>query len=104
MKIYNQERGTGKSTNLLLLSDLTGTPIVVSTKARKDYLDYLKTKSNYENAKIITIDDCFQKQRINSDKVFIDEGYDLLEYIMKNYFCVSITAVTDTIPFFSNKN
>lgn len=103
MKIYNQERGSGKSAKLLLLSDFTGKPILVATKERQQALMDLKKKLNYQDATIISMDDLLRYGLNPSHKdVLVDEGYHLFDYVMKKCFGINIEAVTDTIPFLSN--
>lgn len=96
MKTYNQKRGSGKSTRLLILSDYTGIPIVVPSMSRKTFLDQQKEMVNCPNAQIEVIDNI----RSKSKEVFVDEGYFLLEELLMRHYGVSVAAVTDTIPFF----
>ena len=96
MIIFNQGRGTGKSTRLLILSDYTGTPIVVTSRARQAHLENEKQKLNCNNAKIILLEDL---KGTNTERVFVDEGYALLSYLMKRCVGAEVAAVTDTIPF-----
>lgn len=99
MKTYNQERGSGKTTRLLILSDYTGIPIVVPSMYQKELLEQKKEMVNCPNAQIEVID----KIRGKSKEVFVDEGYFLLKELLMRDYGVSVAASTDTIPFFEKE-
>lgn len=100
MKTYNQRRGSGKTTRLLILSDYTGIPIVVPSMFQKKLLDQKKEMVNCPNAQIEVIDNIKGK----SKEVFVDEGYLLLEELLMHHYGVSVAATTDTIPFLGKES
>lgn len=100
MKTYNQKRGSGKTTRLLILSDYTGIPIVVPSMFQKKLLEQKKEVVNCPNAQIEVID----KIRGKSKEVFVDEGYSLLKELLMRDYGVSVAAATDTIPFWGKES
>lgn len=95
MKVIKRPRGSGKTTQLIYTSEITGYPIVVFDTTRAENLKKMAEKMNCNIPEPIIFHN-FKHQIIGKhrDKILIDDLDNMLEHILTEYFQISIAAVT----------
>lgn len=94
-RLIIKDRGTGKSTQLLFTSAVTGYPIIVPYQIRIDYLLSKAAELNLIIPQPMTIDE-FRSHNYGGqiDNILIDEGHDLIGLALDAYMGCHVTAVT----------
>ena len=95
MKVIKRPRGSGKTTQLIYTSEITGYPIVVSDTTRAENLKKMAKEMNCNIPEPIIFGN-FKYQILGKhrDKILIDDLDSMLEFILTEYFQVSVAAVT----------
>ena len=95
MKVIKRPRGSGKTTQLIYTSEITGYPIVVFDTTRAENLKKMAEEMNCNIPEPVIFHN-FKHQIIgrHRDKILIDDVDHMLEHILTEYFQMSIAAVT----------
>ena len=95
MKVIKRPRRSGKTTQLIYASEITGYPIVVFDTARAENLKKMAEEMNCDIPNPIIFHN-FKHQIIgkHKDKILIDDLDSMLEFILSEYFQISVAAVT----------
>ena len=95
MKIIKRPRQSGLTTQLIYTSEITGYPIVVLDTTRAENLKKMAKRMNCNIPEPIIFYN-FKHQIIGKhrDKILIDDVDHMLEYILTEYFQMSVAAVT----------
>lgn len=95
MKLIIKDRGMGKTTQLIYVSELTGYPIVVAYKTMIDNIKSTATKLGCKIPDPILVSDIvtgkIQYDNILVDEVTLDE---VLKKELNNYFNINVVACT----------
>ena len=85
MIVVNADRATGKTTKLMVMSELTRTPILVVTKERAKYLIQQANILGYNIPTPICVSELENRKLHWEDKILVDDAIDVLEAILSNY-------------------
>lgn len=98
MRLLIKDRAKGKTTQMIYTSEATGYPIVVETEAQKSNLMDKAKSMDVIIPEPITINEIGRgKLRVcRTQKVIIDEGYNIIANALKEYIGCEVAAVTLT--------
>lgn len=86
MQIDVDNRGTGKTTSLIMDSYFTGTPIIVTSITRKNNLLHQAQQMGMrEDIRVYTVSEIADKKAVgldNEEECFVDELQDVLNYFL----------------------
>ena len=78
--VYTGPRRSGKTTNLLVISNAKKVPILVHNQHMKHYLEESAKRWGLKNVRVITLHELSNEK---VDKVIVDEVQILLEHLLK---------------------
>lgn len=86
MQIDVDNRGAGKTTSLIMDAYFTGTPIIVTSYARKNnLLNQAQRMGMNESIRVYTVSEIADKKAVGLDigeECFVDELQDVLNYFL----------------------
>lgn len=97
MKLINKSRGTGKTTQLIYVSAITGFKIIVPNAAMAKYVEELAKKMGLKIPQPIS----YVEYKIGNDRgpILIDEVQNqILDEALELYFKSRVVAATMTVP------
>lgn len=97
MELIIDDRGSGKTTNLIVFSSVLEIPIVTSTRAQVDYIVYLAKKRNLQIPKPVTVEQMrngYCRGWRGYENVLVDDAYTsgLLEDALNQYLHANVKA------------
>lgn len=100
MKILNKERGSGKTTQLIYTSEVTGYPIVTYTEKQANNVSEQAKKLGCNIINPITITNIKTSKRAyqSFQYILLDEAELILQEALESYLGVDIVALTMSIP------
>jgi len=96
IRLIDKPRGTGKTSELIYASEITGYPIVVNNINQVIYISQMAKEMNCKIPEPIIETELLDKNCHVADKVLIDEGTDIISKALDSYFNVHVVAVTFT--------
>ncbi len=97
MRKFMMERGKGKTTALIYTSAATGYPILIGTKANKNYIEQEARNLGLCIPDPICVGDDFRGRHIPFDHVLVDEADLVLDELVHQLVGVGVAALTMTI-------
>lgn len=98
MKIINKARGTGKTVELIHVSDITGARIITSNSMQADFIKQKAEELGCNIPLPLTIKEVKgMKESSITIPYLIDDLDRTLDYILKDYFKHDILAVTMSV-------
>lgn len=98
MKILNKERGSGKTTQLIYTSEVTGYPIVTYTEEQVNNISEQARKLECDIVDPIDITALKTSKRPLVKYVLLDEAELILQEALESYLGADIVALTMSIP------
>lgn len=99
MKIFNLQRGNGKTIRMLYASEFNNAPILCKTDIHKNYITNMAKQYKIDIPEPITVYDITQS-RLNSyqnDNILVDDMECILKDLLKKYFGFNMIGGTITI-------
>lgn len=95
MKIYNMERGSGKTTRLIYISEYSDIPILCTTVDAKEQIQALASELKCIIPEPISINDLLNKNsNLRLNEVLVDEAFNVLSEVLKKVGINNIGAIT----------
>lgn len=96
MKIINRARRSGKTLMLINSSYINDIPILVKDECRAQLIRNQASELGLL-IRVFTLSDWI-RDNIRFEKVYIDEGKEIIETILNNYLHTQVVACTFSIP------
>lgn len=98
IKLLNKPRNSGKTTELIHASEVTGYPIITNNKTQAAYIFDSAQKMGCNIEKPMTVSELLSTNKpFNYENVLIDEGLDIISKALDCYLRSHVVAVTLTL-------
>lgn len=102
MKYVIGGRGSGKTTKMIVVSEITGYPIVVSTERQKEHIKAVAERLKCKIPNPMVVKEAIQRGTRLCTPILIDNAEEIINQALKSYFGTDVFCLTMTIESENN--